>query len=177
MCLQMLKPIPFHPKRPCLCHECVTEAFYATNRGAKQGGPLSLGHTKARHLLLIILFQYKYIYIPVYTYILWWFRNHKNLSIARWSCIHINRLWAKWHRFWKRFQAKGYIWFIKYILYIYNAVGQSIASLYDLGGIFIEAPRVVPRDRDPICLEYNNNYDCHTNPIIYIYMNICKSTL
>ena len=49
--MQMLKPIPYHTKRPCLCHECVTEAFYATNRGAKQGGPLSLGHTKARHFL------------------------------------------------------------------------------------------------------------------------------
>ena len=46
MGFQMLKPISYHPKR-----ECVTEAFYATNRGAKQGGPLSLGHTKASHLL------------------------------------------------------------------------------------------------------------------------------
>ena len=48
--MQMMKPIPDDAKR-CLCHECVMNVFYATNREAKQGGSLSLGHTKAIDLL------------------------------------------------------------------------------------------------------------------------------
>ena len=69
--------------------------------------------------------HYTYIYIP------WWLCNHRNLIIAKWS--H----WAKMASFREAFLGKRFVCCALTIVYsIYNTVGRSIASIYDLGGIF-----------------------------------------
>ena len=66
-----------------------------------------------------------------------WLRNHRNLTIVRWSDIcHID-FWGKMASFWEAFLGKRFVCCALIVLYsIYSTVGQSIASISDLGGIF-----------------------------------------
>ena len=64
-----------------------------------------------------------------------WLRNHRNLSIARWSNICDIDFWGKWHRFGKRFSDKSFVRCTLTVLYsiiLYNTVSRSIASISGL---------------------------------------------
>ena len=62
-----------------------------------------------------------------------WLRNHRNLSIARWSNICDIDFWGKWHCFGKRFSDKSFVRCTLTVLYsIYNTVSRSIASISGL---------------------------------------------
>ena len=93
-----------------------------------------------RHCWVTVLL-YLLLVLHYITYIVRWLCNHRNLTIVRWSDIcHID-FWGKWRHFGKRIQAKGST-VAHFILYsIYSMIGQSIASISDLSGIFTSALR------------------------------------
>ena len=77
-------------------------------------------------------------------YILWWLHNHSNLSFARWSCICVNRVWAKMALFWEAYLGKTFICCALIIVYtIYTMVHWCMASIYDHGSIFTSALRAL----------------------------------
>ncbi len=69
---------------------------------------------------------YLYMYV---IYLLWWLCNHRNLSIARWSCIHLNRLWAKMASFWKAFSGRRFVCCVLTIVYVYYTYTVRMVDL------------------------------------------------
>ena len=81
-----------------------------------------------------LLFLVETIITPLVIYILWWLHNH---SIVRWSCISVNRLWAKMVSFCEVAKGKRFVCCTLTIVHIiYNTVGWSIASTHNFCSIF-----------------------------------------